>query len=72
MRHKDLGIRKAWNWAQACSEKTSSVTGDHTAIETKLVSALKPATNLSGSARLVDSLPTDGIVVDDKRDCEAS
>ena len=41
---------------------------DHTAIEARLAVALKKATNLSGTVKIVDALPNDGIVVEDKRD----
>ncbi|MFT6303740.1 MAG: phenylacetate-CoA ligase [Granulosicoccus sp.] len=40
------------------------------AVEARLVAALKTATNLSGTVKIVDSLPNDGIVVEDQRDYE--
>lgn len=42
------------------------------ALEARLVIALKTATNLSGTVKIVDSLPNDGIVVEDKRDYETN
>ncbi|MFT4727055.1 MAG: phenylacetate-CoA ligase [Granulosicoccus sp.] len=45
---------------------------ERAAIETRLVAALKTATNLSGTVKIVEALPNDGIVVEDKRDYETS
>lgn len=40
-------------------------------IERVMETALKSATNLGGSVRIVESLPNDGTVIDDQRDYEA-
>lgn len=45
---------------------------DQAGIEGRLVAALKKATNLSGTVKIVESLPNDGIVVEDQRDYEQS
>lgn len=44
---------------------------DHDALCNKLSAALKTATQLKGTAVVKDSLPNDGIVIDDQRDYEA-
>ena len=40
-------------------------------LQSKLEAALKTATQLKGTAVIKDSLPNDGIVIDDQRDYEA-
>jgi phenylacetate-CoA ligase len=50
----------------------ASSTPEGAAIEARLVVALKTATNLSGTVKIVESLPNDGIVVEDKRDYETN
>ena len=53
-------------------KETLLSTSDIAAIEEQLTVALKAATNLSGSVKVVEALPNDGIVVEDKRDYETS
>lgn len=43
-----------------------------TQLQSELAVALKTCTNLSGQVAIVDSLPDDGIIVDDQRDYENS
>jgi phenylacetate-CoA ligase len=53
-------------------KNTSSSASEQVELQTRLVAALKTATNLSGTVKIVESLPNDGIVVEDKRDYETN
>ncbi len=53
--------------------KSSEATSSHAeqqALAAQMESTLKEVTNLSGTVIIVDSLPNDGVVVDDQRDYE--
>ena len=53
--------------------KSTDATSSHAgqiALAARIEGTLKEVTNLSGKVKIVDSLPNDGVVVDDQRDYE--
>lgn len=51
---------------------TATSTSSREALKARLIAALKSATNLVGTVKIVESLPNDGIVVEDKREYETN